>query len=86
MADLRNHGEDEDSLTNMMGVAQALISIFQTDGDAPRMIVHGNSKVVFNIKDNLYFFAVSDWGEPEYIVSPSDHHSSDASSACTSST
>lgn len=53
----------------MMGVAQALISIFQTEDDAPRMIVHGDSKVVFNIKDNLYFFAVSDWGEPEYIVS-----------------
>lgn len=68
-ADRRNHGEDEDSLTNMMGVAQALISIFQTEDDAPRMIKHGDSKVVFNIKENLYFFAVSDWGEPEYIVS-----------------
>lgn len=53
----------------MMGVAQALISIFQTEDDAPRMIKHGDSKVVFNIKENLYFFAVSDWGEPEYIVS-----------------
>lgn len=68
-SDTRNHGEDEDSLTNMMGVAQALISIFQTEDDAPRMIKHGNSKIVFNIKENLYFFAVSDWGEPEYIVS-----------------
>ncbi|EKD02479.1 hypothetical protein A1Q2_03239 [Trichosporon asahii var. asahii CBS 8904] len=67
-ADRRNHGEDEDSLTNMMGVAQALISIFQTEDDAPRMIKHGDSKVVFNIKENLYFFAVSDWGEPEYII------------------
>lgn len=65
----RNHGEDEDSLTSMMGVAQALISIFQAEDDKPRMIVHGDSRIVFNIKDHLYFFAVSDWGEPEYIVS-----------------
>ncbi|EJT52076.1 protein-vacuolar targeting protein [Trichosporon asahii var. asahii CBS 2479] len=61
-------GRSRASSSAISAKAQALISIFQTEDDAPRMIKHGDSKVVFNIKENLYFFAVSDWGEPEYII------------------
>lgn len=61
-----NH--DEDNLTNMMGVVQALISIFAEDDDRLRSIVKGNTRITFLLKPELYLFAVSDWGEPEHVM------------------
>lgn len=60
---------DDDSMTNMMGVAQALISIFAEDDDRPRSVLRGQTQITFVLKPQLYLFAVSDWGEPEYVVS-----------------
>lgn len=52
-----------------MGVAQALISIFAEDDDKIRCIVRGKERIAFVLKAPLYLFCVSDWGEPEHVVS-----------------
>lgn len=75
----------------MMGVVQSLISIFAEDDDRPRSIIRGQTQITFVLKPQLYLFAVSDWGEPEYVVSTTDRLGSTSSdttcsSACTSST
>lgn len=85
MTDDRGH-TDEDSLTNMMGVTQALISIFAMDDDKPRCIMRGRTRISFLVKQPLYLFAVSDWGEPDYVVSCRLGKRIDDSSGCTSST
>jgi hypothetical protein len=59
----------EDTITNLMGVAQALISIFAEDEDKLRSIVRGRHRIAFVLKAPLYLFCVSDWGEPEHVVS-----------------
>ena len=59
----------EDNLTNLMGVAQALISIFAEEDDKIRCITRGPHKIAFVLKAPLYLFCVSDWGEPEHVVS-----------------
>lgn len=52
-----------------MGVAQALISIFAEDEDKLRSIIRGRYRIAFVLKAPLYLFCVSDWGEPEHVVS-----------------
>lgn len=59
----------EDTITNLMGVVQALISIFAEDDDRLRSVVRGRHRIAFVLKAPLYLFAVSDWGEPEHVVS-----------------
>lgn len=54
-----------------MGVAQALISIFAEDEDKLRSIIRGRYRIAFVLKAPLYLFCVSDWGEPEHVVSVS---------------
>lgn len=61
------HG-DEDTLTNLMGVVQALVSIFAEDDDKLRSVVKGRTRIAFLIKPEMYLFAVSDWGEPEHVL------------------
>ncbi|KAJ9125542.1 hypothetical protein QFC22_000504 [Naganishia vaughanmartiniae] len=63
-----SHAEDEESLTRMMGVAQAIISIYDEDGDKLRSIAHGRTKITFLLADPLYLFCVSDWKEPEFVT------------------
>lgn len=63
----RNHGNDSD-LSEMMGIAQALISILAEDDDRLRSIQRGRTRITFTLKAPLYLFAVSDWGEPEHVV------------------
>ncbi|OWT40164.1 vacuolar fusion protein MON1 [Cryptococcus neoformans Bt1] len=58
----------EDDVTNLMGVAQAIISIFADDGDRLRYIIKGKHRVAFLLKAPLYLFCVSDWGEPEHVL------------------
>ena len=60
---------DEDTIVNLMGVTQALISIFAEDEDKLRSIVRGRYRIAFVLKAPLYLFCVSDWGEPEHVVS-----------------
>jgi hypothetical protein len=58
----------EDTITNLMGVAQALISIFAEYDDKLRSIVRDGQRIAFVLKAPLYLFCVSDWGEPEHVV------------------
>ncbi|OCF42348.1 vacuolar fusion protein MON1 [Kwoniella heveanensis CBS 569] len=58
----------EDNITNIMGIAQALISIFAEQDDKIRCIVKGRSKIAFLLKAPLYLFCVSDWSEPEHVL------------------
>ncbi|TXT10597.1 hypothetical protein VHUM_02102 [Vanrija humicola] len=62
-----NHGNDSD-LSEMMGIAQALISILAEDDDRLRSITRGRTRITFTLKAPLYLFAVSDWGEPEHVM------------------
>ncbi|KAK8846814.1 hypothetical protein IAR55_005902 [Kwoniella newhampshirensis] len=58
----------DDNITNLMGVAQALISIFAEDDDRIRCIIKGRYRIAFLLKAPLYLFCVSDWGEPEHVL------------------
>lgn len=53
----------------MIGVIQALVSIFLDDGDKLRCINAGNTRIVFLLRPPLYYVCVSAWGEPESVVS-----------------
>ncbi|ODN75472.1 hypothetical protein L202_06607 [Cryptococcus amylolentus CBS 6039] len=57
-----------DAVINLMGVAQALISIVAEDGDRMRCILKGRHQIAFLLKSPLYLFCVSDWGEPEHVL------------------
>jgi len=63
------HEASAEELTSLTGVAQALISILAEEDDKLRSINRGQHKVVFLLKSPLYLFGVSDWNEPEYVVS-----------------
>jgi len=41
-----------------------------TDG----CIVRGRNRIAFLLKSPLYLFCVSDWGEPEHVVSSHSSH------------
>ncbi|TBU27209.1 trafficking protein Mon1-domain-containing protein [Dichomitus squalens] len=59
---------NSDSVTSMLGVAQALVSIFLDDGDKLRTINAGNMRIVFLLRPPLYYVCVSSWGEPESVT------------------
>ena len=61
--------EDSDTLASTMGLMQALISVFIDDGDKLRYINAGRMRISFVLRSPLYFACVSDWGEPESVVS-----------------
>ncbi|KAJ9091294.1 hypothetical protein QFC20_007671 [Naganishia adeliensis] len=63
-----SHTADEESLTRMMGVAQAIISIHDEDGDKLQSITHGRMKITFLLGDPLYLFCVSEWNEPDFVL------------------
>ena len=52
-----------------MGLMQALISVFIDDGDKLRHINAGKTRISFLIRSPIYLACVSDWGEPESVVS-----------------
>jgi len=52
----------------MVGVMQAIISIFADEGDRIRYVDAGGTKIGFLLKAPLYLCCVSSWGEPESIV------------------
>ena len=60
---------NSDSVTSMIGIVQALISIFLDDGDKLRCINAGSTRIVFLLRPPLYYVCVSSWGEPESVVS-----------------
>lgn len=60
---------DSDALASTMGLMQALISVFIDDGDKLRCINAGRTRITFLLRSPLYFACVSNWGEPESVVS-----------------
>ncbi|CED85192.1 duf254-domain-containing protein [Phaffia rhodozyma] len=61
---------DETELNTIVGVIQALISIFldQDQTDKLRTITKGDTKIVFLLRQPLYYACVSSWGEPESVL------------------
>ena len=64
-----DHDANSDSVTAMIGLVQALVSIFLDDGDKLRCINAGSTRIVFLLRPPLYYVCVSAWGEPESVVS-----------------
>ncbi|KAI0333661.1 DUF254-domain-containing protein [Cubamyces sp. BRFM 1775] len=61
-------GHDAEGTTSLIGVIQALVSIFLDDGDKLRCINAGNTRIVFLLRPPLYYACVSAWGEPESVT------------------
>ncbi|KAH6912786.1 vacuolar fusion protein MON1 [Coprinopsis sp. MPI-PUGE-AT-0042] len=69
----RPGADDQDNTASVIGVMQALISVFIDDGDKLRCITAGPTRITFLQRSPLYYVCVSSWGEPEstdmlYIV------------------
>ncbi|KAI0074029.1 DUF254-domain-containing protein [Panus rudis PR-1116 ss-1] len=60
--------EDADNFTSVIGLMQALISVFLDDGDKIRCINAGKSRITFLLRPPLYYACVSSWGEPESVT------------------
>jgi hypothetical protein len=65
----RSIGHDSDDLASIMGIMQALISVFLDDGDKLRCINAGNTRINVLMRPPLYYVCISSWGEPESVVS-----------------
>jgi len=60
---------DEQALVATFGLLQAVISIVQDQGDSLKVIKAGSRRIVYFIRQSLYFISVSSTGEPEVILS-----------------
>ncbi|BGP11298.1 Vacuolar fusion protein mon1 [Rhodotorula toruloides] len=60
--------DDEEAATGLVGVMQAIISIFADEGDKIRYVDVGQTKISFLLKPPLYLVVVSSHGEPENIL------------------
>ncbi|KAJ8696394.1 Vacuolar fusion protein mon1 [Pleurotus ostreatus] len=58
----------EDSLASIIGIMQALVSVFIDDGDKLRCINTKTSRITFLIRSPLYYVCYSNWGEPESVT------------------
>ncbi|KAF4599518.1 Vacuolar fusion protein mon1 [Pleurotus pulmonarius] len=58
----------EDSLASVIGIMQALVSVFIDDGDKLRCINTKTSRITFLIRSPLYYVCYSNWGEPESVT------------------
>ncbi|GAA5926652.1 guanine nucleotide exchange factor MON1 [Sporobolomyces koalae] len=56
---------DEDMASGLVGVMQAIVSIFADEGDKIRTVDTGNRRITFLLKSPLYLVVSSSWGEPE---------------------
>lgn len=59
---------DEQELVTTFGLLQAVISISLDAGDTLRCIRAGSRKIVYFIKNSLYFVAMSSTREPEVVL------------------
>ncbi|KAI0004521.1 vacuolar fusion protein MON1 [Russula compacta] len=59
---------NSDDLASIMGIIQALISVFLDDGDKLRCINAGNTRINVLLRSPLYYVCVSSWGEPESVT------------------
>ncbi|KAF7314479.1 hypothetical protein MKEN_00920900 [Mycena kentingensis (nom. inval.)] len=64
----RPGGEDSDTMTSMIGIMQALISVYIDDGDKIKCINAGNTRIAFVLRPPLYYVCASAWGEPESVA------------------
>jgi hypothetical protein len=64
----RPGGEDNNNTASVIGVMQALISVFIDDGDKIRCVNAGRTRITFLLRSPLYYVCVSSWGEPESTV------------------
>ncbi|KAH8104565.1 trafficking protein Mon1-domain-containing protein [Cristinia sonorae] len=64
----RQEVEESEAFTSMMGLMQALISVFLDDGDKIRCINAGKNRISFLLRPPLYYACVSAWGEPESVT------------------
>lgn len=60
---------DEQEMVTTFGLLQAVVSIVQDTGDAIRCIKAGKRRIVYLVRNSLYFVCISSTGEPEAILS-----------------
>ena len=60
--------ENDETITSVIGLMQALISVFLDDNDKIRCINAGRTRITFLLRPPLYYACVSSWGEPESVV------------------
>ncbi|POY73088.1 hypothetical protein BMF94_3926 [Rhodotorula taiwanensis] len=59
---------NEEAATGLVGVMQAIVSIFADEGDKIRYIDAGQTRISFLLKAPLYLVVVSSRGEPEPVL------------------
>ncbi|BGP20036.1 hypothetical protein JCM10213_000582 [Rhodosporidiobolus nylandii] len=60
---------DEEQAAGLVGVMQAIVSIFADEGDKIRYVHAGSTRIAFLLKPPLYLVVVSNgWGEPESVL------------------
>lgn len=64
----RTDGQDVENLSSIMGIVQALLSVFLDDGDKLRCINAGRLRITFLLRSPLYYVCASSWGEPESVT------------------
>ncbi|KAI0031908.1 DUF254-domain-containing protein [Vararia minispora EC-137] len=64
----RVEDRDSDNLASIMGIMQAIISVFLDDGDKLRCVNAGKMRITFLLRSPLYYVCVSSWGEPESVT------------------
>ncbi|GAA5866444.1 hypothetical protein JCM8547_000627 [Rhodosporidiobolus lusitaniae] len=61
--------QDEEQAAGLVGVMQAIVSIFADEGDKIRYVNAGSTRIAFLLKPPLYLVVVSNgWGEPESVL------------------
>ena len=71
MSCTRRPDNSEGELASLIGVMQAIISVFIDDGDKIRHIMAGSTRITFLLRSPLYYCCVSNWKEPDSVVSSS---------------
>ncbi|KAI0702261.1 trafficking protein Mon1-domain-containing protein [Cytidiella melzeri] len=61
-------GEDSSDFTSLIGLMQALVSVFIDSSDKIRCINAGRTRITFLLRPPLYYVCVSNWGEPESVT------------------
>lgn len=67
--DARRPDDSPVELASLIGVMQAIISVFLDDGDKIRHIMAGSTRITFLLRSPLYYCCVSNWKEPDSVVS-----------------
>ena len=58
------HGDEQEFVTTF-GLLQAIFSLVQDAGDSLKCLKAGNRKIVYFIRNSLYFVSISSTGEPD---------------------